>query len=228
MSKPSPQPSANKNWLLVQFRKWHGWGGAILSLFILVVAVTGILLNHKDMFFHGEATKKPRGMLTSTTNLAALPISFDKALAVARDHYGDVPLEKIELKDERGWLHYKVARGEGEEIRIDAQTGEATHKYGAKLEAGGMTTLNWPKIIDDLHTGKLFGTAGKLLVDVTSGVIIALTLTGLYLWVVPILRKRQSKARQEANPLAVRSPKTREARPAVPVAAAAEIADSPT
>jgi hypothetical protein len=205
MSKPAPQPSPNKNWLLVQFRKWHGWGGAILSLFILVVAVTGILLNHKDLFFHSEAKKKPQGLLTSSTNLAALPVSFEKALAISRGHYGDVPLEKIELKDEYGWLHYKVARGEGEEIRIDAQTGEATHKYGAKIAADGTTTLNWAKIVDDLHTGKLFGTAGKLLVDVTSGVIIALTLTGLYLFAVPMLRKRQSKARQAANPVPARS-----------------------
>jgi hypothetical protein len=226
MSKPAPQPSPNKNWLLVQFRKWHGWGGAILSLFILVVAVTGILLNHKDLFFHGEAKKQPQGLLTSSTNLAALPISFEKALAVARDHYGDVPLEKIELKDERGWLHYKVARGEGEEIRIDAQTGEATHKYGAKLETGGATTYNWAKIVDDLHTGKLFGTAGKLLVDVTSGVIIALTLTGLYLWAVPILRKRQSKARQAASPVPARSTKLRVAPPALPAAASAEMAET--
>ncbi|MEX2173852.1 MAG: PepSY-associated TM helix domain-containing protein [Pirellulaceae bacterium] len=220
MSKPVPKSSANKNWLLVQFRKWHGWGGAILSLFILVVAVTGILLNHKDLFFHGEAKKEPHGLLMSSTDLRTLPVSFDRALAISRDHYGDVPLEKIELKDERGWLHYKVARGDGDEIRIDAQTAEATHKYGANLKAGGATAYNWAKIVDDLHTGQIFGTAGKLTVDVTSGVIIVLTLTGLYLWVVPLLRKRQSKSRQAANPVPARRSPSLDALPATPAAAA--------
>lgn len=211
MSKPVPAAaSPNKNWLLVQFRKWHGWGGVFLSLFILVVAVTGILLNHKDFFFHGETKEGPTGLLTSSTKFADLPVGFDQVLAIARDQFGDVPLEKIELKDERGWLHYKVARGHGEEIRIDANTGETTSKYGMKLAKQGSTTYNWAKIVDDLHTGKLFGTPGKLMVDLTSGVIIALTLSGLYLWGVPLLRKRQSKARQAANPVVPRRPVPRE------------------
>lgn len=216
MSKPSPAASPNKNWLLVQFRKWHGWGGVFLSLFIVTVAVTGILLNHKDFFFHGEAKEGPTGLLTSSTDFTTVPVSFDRALAISREHFGEVPLENIELKDERGWLHYKVARGHGEEIRIDASTGEASSKYGMKLTTAGTNNYNWAKIVDDLHTGKLFGTAGMLLVDLTSGVIIALTLSGLYLWGVPLLRKRQSKARQAANPIPARRPVTREALVAQP------------
>jgi hypothetical protein len=211
MSKAAPAPSSNKNWLLVQFRKWHGWGGVFLSLFILTVAVTGILLNHKDFFFHGKKKDGPTGVLTSATDFTTLPISFDRALAISRGHFGDVPLEKIELKDERGWLHYKVARGHGQELRIDASTGETSSKYGVKLASGGKTAYNWAKIVDDLHTGKLFGLAGTLSVDITSGVIIALTLSGLYLWTVPLLRKRRSKARQAANPVPARRVVSREA-----------------
>jgi hypothetical protein len=60
------------------------------------------------------------------------------------------------------------------------------------------SAINWAKLVDDLHTGKVFGSAGVLLIDVTSGVIIALTLTGIYLWGVPMLRKRQSRRRQAA------------------------------
>lgn len=217
MSKVASAPqSSNKNWLLVQFRKWHGWGGAVLSLFILTVAVTGILLNHKDFFFAGKVKEGPTGLLTSSTDFAAVPVSFDRALAISREHFGDVPLEKIELKDERGVLQYKIVRGHGEEIRVDANTGEATSKYGAKLNATGASKYNWAKIVDDFHTGKFFGLAGTLLVDVTSGVIIALTLTGLYLWIVPLIRKRQSKARQAANPIPARRPAVRETLAATP------------
>jgi hypothetical protein len=191
-----------KNWLLVKFREWHSWGGLFLSAFILTVAVTGILLNHKDLLFHRDKKEGPSGRLSSATDLSSLPIGFAQALKIGRDHYGEVPLEKIELKDERGQLIYKVCRGEGQEIRIDAHTGEVTSKYGYRLDAGAgekSNGLNWAKIVDDLHTGKLFGTPGKLLVDVTSGVIIALTLSGMYLWGVPWLRKRRSaRERQRA------------------------------
>jgi uncharacterized iron-regulated membrane protein len=196
--------SANKNWLLVKFRKWHSWGGMFLSVFILLVAVTGILLNHKDLIFHkGRNEKMPQGLLRSTTDFASVPVSFANALELARTHYGDVPLEKIELKDQHGKLIYKVAKGDGEEIVIDAKTGEMTSKYGMRLTAGGNNSLNWAKIVDDLHTGKIFGSVGKLTIDATSGVIILLTLSGIYLWGVPLLRKRKSgKNRSEASAVA--------------------------
>jgi len=182
--------SSDKNRMLRTFRKWHSWGGLLLSLLILLVAATGILLNHKDLFFHGGGRSTgPTGLLTSTTDFRALPISFDRALEVAREHYGEVPLEKIELRDERGWLAYKVGRGHGEEIRIDAHTGEVFSKYGFKTAANAEPTLHWAKIATDLHTGKLLGAAGKLAVDATSIAIIALTLTGVYLWWIPKLRK---------------------------------------
>lgn len=52
---------------------------------------------------------------------------------------------------------------------------------------------DWGKIIKDLHTGKIGGEAGKLFVDVVAGTIILLTLSGLYLWAVPKLRKRKAE-----------------------------------
>lgn len=199
MSAVPPTPK-NKNRWLVTFREWHSWGGLFLSAFILLVAVTGILLNHKHTFFPGEGhSKAPAGLLSTTTSIAALPIGFEAALERARAHYGDVPLEKIELKDERGRLIYKVARGGGEEIRIDAQTGAMASKYGLSLDPDRPSSIHWAKLVDDLHTGKIFGLLGKLTIDVTSGVLIALTLTGIYLWAVPWQRKRQSRKRQAEN-----------------------------
>lgn len=204
----APVPRSNKNWLLVKFRQWHSWGGVFLSVFILLVAVTGIILNHKDFFLNkGEKKEHASGLLTSTTDFGSIPVSFNQALELARGHFGDVPLEKIELKDERGQLMYKVVRGEGDEIRIDAQTAEVSTKYGMSLSETGTSTLNWGKIIDDLHTGKILGLFGKLTVDFTSGVIIALTLTGIYLWGVPMLLKRRNALkRQNATALQTQRP----------------------
>lgn len=188
--RPAPPTPRPKNRLFIKFRRWHAWGGMLLSFFILVVAVTGILLNHKDIFLHRGASAGPTGALTTAADLASLPVGFDRALELARGHYGHVALDKLELKDEQGRLVYKVSRGHGEEIRIDARTGEVFSKYGASLAPDGRSALHWPKIVTDMHTGKILGLAGKLMVDLTSVVIIALTLTGVYLWAVPLLRKR--------------------------------------
>jgi len=185
-----PTPRPKRNWLLIRFRQWHSWGGLLLSLFILVVAATGILLNHKDIIFHPGASAGPTGALSTTADLASLPVRWDRALELARGHYGDVPLDKIELKDEHGRLVYKISRGHGDEIRVDARTGEVFSKYGASLSGNGRSRLHWPKIVGDLHTGKLFGVAGKLVVDLTGIAIIALALTGIYFWAVPMFRRR--------------------------------------
>lgn len=200
---PAPRP-VNKNWLLVTFRQWHSWGGLFLSVFILTVAVTGIILNHKDFFLRGEIKQeKASGLLTASTDFNAIPITFAAAQSLARDHFGDGPIEKIELKDEHGVLIYKIVKGKGQEVVIDAHSGAMTTKYGFKVDPKDQKTakagINWGKIVDDLHTGKILGTPGQLFIDFTSLVIIALTLSGIYLWWVPFFRKRRSAQDRQAS-----------------------------
>jgi hypothetical protein len=52
------------------------------------------------------------------------------------------------------------------------------------------------KVVTDLHSGKILGTAGKLAIDATAVAIVGLTLTGVYLWWLPKLRKRQNARRR--------------------------------
>lgn len=229
---------ANKrpnNWLLIKFREWHTWLGVFLSGFVLLICGTGIYLNHKDFFknllsgnfdfaLEGKAhagepgsKKKPEAgtsatLLSTTMNPSQLPVNLDQALSIARHQWGEVPLERIELKQEHGQLCYKIKQFKGPELVINAQTGEAAQK-GKPAETVGWERyqeeprahagdknagINWGKLMMDLHTGKILGGPGKLLVDLTSLVIIILTLTGIYLWIVPKWRKYRS-ARQRAT-----------------------------
>jgi hypothetical protein len=190
------EPKAN-NTRLVQFRKYHSWGGVALAGFILMVCATGLYLNHKDLF-DGKKKASPEAdsLLTTTTRFDAVPVGFDKALALAHGRWGAGPIEKIELKDEHGRLVYKVKQAEGgEELIVDANTADVAVKAGYGTGGG----INWGKLIEEIHTGKVGGLAGKLVIDVTALVIVGLTLTGVYLWWVPLARKRRSaKQREEA------------------------------
>jgi len=155
----------------------------------------------------GKEAKEPKpekgsGLLTTETDLAQLPVGFQQAIDEARAKYGAVPIEAIELKEEHGKLMYKVRLGKGREVRVDATSGEAVSKGAYQKEAGG--GYEWNKIIKDLHTGKIADLPGKLVADFTSFVIIVLTVSGIYLWAVPILRRRRS-ARQKAAALAAAS-----------------------
>jgi hypothetical protein len=217
-----PKIKANNGWLIA-FRKYHTWLGLATTAFIVVIALTGIYLNHKDLFKgwgskpkpeataqHNNDTAHDAAKLTTATDLESLPVSFSSALALCREHAGDQPVERIELKNEHGRLVYKIKAASGELV-IDAESGQASQnakptgkgqKHGGKEgpvvqtaaqyekeQKGGM---DWGKWLKDLHTGKIGGLAGKLLVDLTAVILVVLCFSGVYLYVVPALRKRRS------------------------------------
>ncbi len=233
-SPPPPRPKkANPNALLMAFRKYHSWFGVFAAGFLVMIAVTGIYLNHKDTFrsLVGGPTKEdehrgPDGRtgLPAAAEIAALTVTMPQAVDAAAPLLADRPVERVELRAEHGRLVYKVKAVEGPEAVVDAQTGAVELKAekappkpkkpkgdkggeppaAADAAAGPQTAatavaaaatgkgMDWGKAIKDLHTGKIGGDAGKLLIDLVAVVLIALTLTGLYLWAVPELRKRRS------------------------------------
>src|SRR5688572_6131456 len=107
-----------KNRLLAQSRQWHKWGGLFAGLFLLIVGSTGIVLNYKRPIFTALGLERERndkkpgdmmkvkrseerpGKLTTASGLSAATVSMDAAFALARETWGDVPLERIELKDD--------------------------------------------------------------------------------------------------------------------------------
>lgn len=241
--------SANKNWLLIKFREYHTWLGVFLSGFILMICVTGLYLNHKDLFESKEkkadekvarsGPEKPEkekkvksrentsikdsvegaALLRTTTPLEKeVPIGFQQALARAEEVWGETTLEHIQLKSELGRLVYKIKRAGEKELIVDAHSGEVMEKDGYLHKSHGSGEkpkegYNWGKIFKDLHTGKIADLPGKLFIDFTSVVIILLTLTGIYLWMVPKYRKWK-KEREMARIRAKAEPRPAEVRPA--------------
>ncbi len=129
-----------KNYWLIRFRQWHTWIGVGSAWLLLIVAATGISLNHKDTFLYqlGLAERKP-----------PKPESAGKL-----------------SKPPEG---YRMMNKDG--------------------TAGG---LNWGKLIKDLHTGKIGGFAGQLLVDLLGAVVIFLSCSGVWLWGTVISRRWRS------------------------------------
>ncbi len=216
---------SHKKRSLTGFRRWHRWMGLVMSLCILLVCVTGIYLNHKEMLarildmagdsFQAGAPGGPApgasavGMsyhLTTSTDLHAQPVTFAEALARARAHRGEIPIQHILVKNEQGTLAYRIKSCEGGEVIVDGKTGALTErrpykKYG-RSSAGRVGPLgyDWGKIVADLHNGRLAGAAGTVLADLAALAIMALTLSGLYLWILPRKPKCQAaRASQSPN-----------------------------
>ncbi|MCL4786447.1 MAG: PepSY domain-containing protein [Verrucomicrobia bacterium] len=211
-SSPNPKP---KNWLLAKSRQWHLWGGLIAALFLLIFGTTGIVLNYKKPVFTalGLEMKQPEtkinesqfskpksahATLTTTTGLAAVGVNLDGALAVARTEWGETTLERIELKEERGEWIYKIKAKGGGELWVNATTG--SHFLKGEYERIGKTgadgtparSTDWGKILIDLHTGKIGGETGKAIMSVAALLLLFLTVSGVYMWLKPLLIRRQN------------------------------------
>lgn len=228
-ARTAPAALESKPQWLARFRRWHKWGGVAAALFLVVVAATGMILNYKRPIFavlglesparqaksagakarSPESPENAAGVLTTAAGFAAGILSLEQALTVARGAWGEVALERIELRADRGQLNYRLRARDGAELQIDAQTGAQLRKAGyeqVKVSADGTTvvrTRDWGKIILDLHTGRIGGEAGKIVMTVAALLLIFLTLSGLYLWLKPVWLRRRN-ANVGAAPIAPR------------------------
>lgn len=206
---------ASKSRSVARYRRWHKWGGITAGLLLLVLGTTGIALNYKQPIFArlGIETKrterdasplpvsKSTNAVTFTTNagITGGAVDFAGALAIAKTEWGDVPLERAELRAERGSVSYRFRKSGGAELWVNAADG--THLVKGEYERLGKPdkdgsvarTTDWGKILIDLHTGKIGGGIGKAIVSLAAGLLLLLTLSGFYLWLKPLFIRRQNQ-----------------------------------
>ncbi len=231
-SASTPRPAHR---LLAFLRRWHSWLGVIAALFLLVFGLTGIILNYEKPILtalglepaetakmsESRAVPEGRHAVTFTTlnGFAAAAVSPAEALARARAALGEMPLERIELKQESGGLVWKIKSRAGREILIHALTGQTVSKgpYEKLGPAGAdgqpARSFDWGKFLLDLHTGKIGGEVGKAVMTVAAGLLLFLTLSGVYLWAKPLLIRR-ANARRKAAAARSTAPPPQPARPA--------------
>jgi hypothetical protein len=217
--KPSSRKPEPSNGLARRFRKWHSVLGAFAAFFLAVVGLTGIFLNHKLFFSRllaGDPADSPKvasarqkdGSSESglwLEDIAGLPVGFDRALNLAAEHWGKPRIEKIELKDEKGELIYKVKQPDGLELLISATTGAIVERgHYEKLGMPGpdgqrARSFDWGKLMLDLHTGKIVGEPGRYASTAVSLVLLTLTWTGVWLWLKPKLKPRTAGASPKTN-----------------------------
>ena len=212
---------------LAQVRRWHTWAGLGAGLLLLFSGTTGILLNYKQPIFaklgvelkRGErdatplpVSKSPNKVrFTTDAGISGGAVDFAGALALAQQRWGDVALERVELRAERGLVSYRFRKSGGAELWIDAADGtclakgeyERLGKAGA--EGSPSQSTDWGRLLIDLHTGKIGGQAGRAVMSCGGLVLVLLVVSGVYMWVKPILGKRErarDKERKQIEELA--------------------------
>lgn len=165
-------------------RKLHRWGALITFVPLVLVIVTGLLLQvKKQVPWVQPPTLSAPGRVPE--------ISWDQMIGAARNcpeaeiqSWEDV--DRVDVRPGKG-----IAKLQGKnnwEIQIDTQS-------GAVLQC----TYRRSDWIESLHDGSFFSESAKLWVFLPNGLILfGLWCTGIYLWWMPIAAKRRKKSRMES------------------------------
>lgn len=161
---------------MATLRQFHFWTGVIACAFVVLLAATGIVLDHRDQLKVGGTVSVDNGLtITRGFRPEELPISPSKAIEIAITHLGEgATLRKIELKKAGKGLVYKIETNSKDEIHIDPITGTVQ-----PTSKGGFDIARLSKV---LHTGEGL-INNPWLYDVVALALIFLAISGAVLFV---------------------------------------------
>ena len=170
--------SKNVNWWS---RKIHRWCAAIFAIPILLVVLSGLMLQVKKQV----AWIQPPTQRGETSN-ATPAQNWDDILAVVRqvpesgvDAWSDI--DRLDVRPSRGIV--KVRCKNRWEIQIDSQTGQVLS-----------STRRRSDLIESLHDGSFFSDTAKLWIFLPNGVaLLVLWCSGLWLWYLPLKARRKKQ-----------------------------------
>lgn len=160
-------------------RKVHYWASIIIAIPILIVIVSGILLQTKKQFAWIQPPELQGAGKSPSISLAQV-LEISKTVPEAQiKTWNDI--HRLDVRPSRGML--KVWSKTNWEIQIDTETGTILQ-----------TAYRRSDIIEAIHDGSFFHENIKLFIFLPAGIILLiLWITGIYLFVLPIWVKRRHK-----------------------------------
>ena len=160
-------------------RKVHYWASIIVALPILIVIVSGLLLQTKKYVTWIQPPEQRGAGVNPTISLPQI-LEICRAVPEAEIKTWD-DINRLDVRPSRGML--KVRANNNWEIQIDTET-------GAILQ----TAFRRSDIIESIHDGSFFHDAVKTWIFTPSGVVLLLLwLTGIYLFILPFWVRRRRK-----------------------------------
>lgn len=177
---------AGSGWIRANW--WfHLVGGLTAAAYLVVMSVTGVLLNHKQPlgFMAGAPTLAKRAddfRPLPVAELAQAAITFRNTAEAS----AGIGIENVKSVDYRPKGYAKVRFDDNDyEVIVDAADGSVES-----------SSRRWDVWIEDLHSGLLFGSKGWLLSDIPAVIAILLAVNGAYLWTRPGWRARDKNLRE--------------------------------
>lgn len=160
-------------------RKTHYWASIIFALPLLVILVTGIVLQVKKQFAWVQPTELRGTGKTPTISFEQILTACQSVTETKVESWADIT--RIDVRPNRGML--KVTTKDNWEIQIDAES-------GAVLQ----TAFRRSDVIEAMHDGSWFHEAVKMWLFLPTGIVLLLLwLTGIYLFLLPYIVRRKRK-----------------------------------
>jgi hypothetical protein len=173
----APRPRRNF-WRRLNYEA-HLWLGLLTAVLVVVVCVTGIILNHKRAFgVMNEPDHTSRAALAT-----ALPLERLVQLAVLAfnhpEYQDETSINRMDFRPKNGYVKVRFRDPQNTEVILDVFSGRVL-----SVEPRGDVFM------EQLHSGELFGANWIILSDIAAGALIVLTFSGIYIWLYPLLSRR--------------------------------------
>ncbi len=157
----------------------HLWVGVIFTTALVVISVTGVLLNHKrGLGLMPDVVSKP-----SVPFAAALPLAH--LARVALEHastggteYAERDIDRMDVRPRSGYVKVRLRNAASTEVTVDIGTGDVLH-MGRRGDV----------FLEKLHSGEAFGGIWVLISDAAAVALVLVCATGYWLWLAPRLRR---------------------------------------
>ena len=151
----------------------HLWLGVLFTALLLVISVTGVLLNHKrGLGLMPDVDHAPSGAFH-----AALPLDdlASRAIAAAGLEGGAAELiDRMDVRPRDGLVKVRMRDASSTEVTVDVVTGSVLH-IGARGDV----------FLEKVHSGEALGSRWVLLSTIAAIGLVVLLVSGYWLWLIP-------------------------------------------
>lgn len=162
-------------------RKLHRWSGILVALPLLLVIVTGLMLQLKKQVTWVQPETKRGGSTELVLGWAEILESVGSVPESGVKSWDDI--DRLDVRPSKGLV--KVRCKNRWEVQLDSVSGEVLSSAYRRSD-----------LIESLHDGSFFSDFVKLYVFSANGfLLLGLWITGAWLWYLPIRSRRKKKQR---------------------------------
>lgn len=150
----------------------HLWLGIVTTGIVLIICITGVLLNHKrGLGFMPDVPNPSAGEMSRSLPLSELAARAGRAVPAAVAASG---IDRMDVRPGDGFVKVRFDDTEVHEATVDLVTGRVLH-VGLRNDV----------FLEKLHSGEIFGDKGVLLSDAAAIALAILIISGYWLWLYP-------------------------------------------